>query len=185
MVATTAYDLVVLDLSLPDGDGTEILALLRGRTLSVPVLAATARDRVGQRVAGLNMGMDDYVTKPYDLDELTARIRALLRRPGLSLGLSLSCGNLTLDTVTMAVAVAARPLVPGRRQTLLLEGLLRAAGRVVSRTALEERMYGIDDLVESNALDANVSRLRRLLSEAGCSATIHTVRGVGYMLGEL
>lgn len=183
-LAVTPYDLVVLDLSLPDGDGIDVLKRLRSRRDGVPVLAATARDAVDQRIMGLDLGLDDYLVKPYDLGELTARVRALLRRPGQPLGVELRCGNLILDTRSMSVAVDGRTVVVGRRGVALLESLMRSAGRVVSRRILEERMYGIDDLVESNALEAIVSRIRRLLADQGCSAALHTVRGVGYMLSD-
>lgn len=183
-LAANPYDLVILDLSLPDGDGMDVLKRLRNRHDGVPVLAATARDAVDQRIKGLDLGLDDYLVKPYDLGELTARVRALLRRPGQPLGVELRCGNLLLDTRSMAVAVDGRAVVVGRRGVALLESLMRSAGKVVSRRVLEERMYGIDDLVESNALEAIVSRLRRLLTDQGCSAALHTVRGVGYMLSD-
>lgn len=183
-LAANPYDLVVLDLSLPDGDGIDILKRLRDRGDGTPVLAATARDAVDQRIRGLDLGLDDYLVKPYDLGELTARVRALLRRPGHPLGVELRCGNLILDTRTMAVEVDGRAVVVGRRGVALLESLMRSAGRVVSRRVLEERTYGIDDLIESNALEAIVSRLRRLLADQGCTAILHTVRGVGYMLSD-
>ncbi len=183
-LGTSGYDLVVLDLTLPDGDGETLLARLRARGGSIPVLAATARDSIDQRISGLDKGMDDYLVKPYDLGELTARVRALLRRPGSAHGVTLTFGGLTLDTVAMAVSVGDMPLVLGRRQVVLLETLMRGGGRVVSRSALEERMYSLDDLVDSNALEASVSRLRRALDKAGAPARLHTVRGVGYMLSE-
>ncbi|MCF8478981.1 MAG: response regulator transcription factor [Rhodospirillum sp.] len=183
-LATTPYDLVILDLSLPDGDGLELVRRLRANKGTVPVLAATARDRVDQRISGLDLGLDDYLVKPYDMGELTARVRALLRRPGAAHGVALTRGDIRLDTVTMAVTVAGRPLVLGKRRVVLLESLMRAAGRVVSRQALEGALYGMDEAVAGNALEAAISRLRRALTEAGSGITLHTVRGVGYMLGE-
>lgn len=178
------YDAVVLDRGLPDGDGLDLVKRLRAAGNLVPVLAATARDEIAERVGGLDLGLDDYLVKPYDLLELTARLRALLRRPGRALGVVLSAGNVVLDTVLASVEIAGRPVPMARRQLVLLETLMRSAGRVVARSVIEERIYGIDDLVDANALDANVSRLRRLLADTGAGATIHTVRGVGYMLAE-
>jgi len=184
LLASTNYDAIVLDRGLPDGDGLDLIRHLRARSLDVPVLTATARDRVTERILGLDLGVDDYLVKPYDLRELSARLRALLRRPGRALGSVLTAANLVLDTVHSAVEVGGRPLPMARRQLVLLETLMRSAGRVVSRSALEAALYGIDDQIESNALEANVSRLRRILSDSMATASIHTVRGVGYMLAE-
>lgn len=183
-LATTNFDLMVLDLNLPDGDGLELLRRLRRKGDHVPVLAATARDSLDQRVAGLDTGVDDYLVKPFDLRELTARIRALLRRPGAAFGVRLLAGNIALDTVTQAVEIAGASVILSRRQLVLLETLMRAQGRVVARPAIEEHMYGIDDLIESNAIEAHISRLRKILGDCGASHIIHTVRGVGYMLTE-
>lgn len=183
-LATSVFDAVILDLNLPDGDGLDLLKRLRKSGNTVPVLAATARDEIDERIRGLNLGMDDYLTKPFDLGELTARLRALLRRPGRALSMVLSAGNVTLDSAQMAVEVDGKPLVLGRRQLVLLETLMRSSGRVVSRHAIEEQMYSIDELIESNALEAHVSRLRKALADAGANIVVHTVRGVGYMLSE-
>lgn len=184
-VAVNAYDVVMLDLNLPDGDGLDVLRYLRGQGRGTPILAATARDELDQRINGLDQGLDDYLVKPYDLREVSARIRALLRRPGQAMGTFLSCGNLALNTVTMAVSIGGESVVLGRRLVMMLECMLRSVGRVVSRNAIEDSMYGIDDLLESNALEANISRLRRALNDHDATASIHTVRGVGYMLAEV
>ncbi|TAN49121.1 MAG: response regulator transcription factor [Rhodospirillales bacterium] len=184
LLSTCRYDAIVLDRGLPDGDGLGLLRKMRANGDSTPVLAATARDQVIDRVQGLDLGVDDYLVKPYDLRELTARLRALLRRPGKALGTVLHAGNITLDTIRATVEIAEQPTVFARRQFVLLETLMRSCGRVVSRSVIEESLYGIDDLVESNALEANVSRLRRVLADMGATVAIHTVRGVGYMLAE-
>lgn len=183
-LATTNFDLMVLDLNLPDGDGLGLLRRLRRGGDNIPVLAATARDSLDQRVVGLDTGVDDYLVKPFDLRELTARVRALLRRPGAAFGVRLAAGNVELDTVAQAVQIAGAPVILSRRQLVLLETLMRAQGRVVARPAIEEQMYGIDDLIESNAIEAHVSRLRKILGDCKASHIIHTVRGVGYMLTE-
>ena len=181
-VATVDYDLILLDLGLPDGDGVDWLERLRRRGLGVPVLVATARGGLSDRVAGLDTGADDYLVKPFEMAELLARCRALLRRPGACLSNVLSTGNLALDTASRQVTVAGRPIEAPRREIDLLEILLRRSGQVVPRAVLEERLYGFDDDVTPNALEAQVSRLRRRLSEAGADVALHTVRGVGYLL---
>lgn len=176
------YDAVVLDRSLPDGDGLDMVREKRSADWDMPVLAATAMDRISDRVSGLDTGLDDYLVKPYDLDELTARLRALLRRPGKALSRSLQVGNLVLDTVRKSVEVNACPVLMARRQIVLLEMLMRSVGRVVARSTIEAGLYSIDEQIDSNAIDANVSRLRKQLIESEASVRIHTVRGVGYMM---
>ena len=181
---TVAYDAVVLDLNLPDGDGLDLLRRLRARGSSVPVLVLTARDGIDDRVRGLDAGADDYLLKPFAIKELQARIRALLRRPGHCLGVVLSCGDVTLDTTTRQVAVADQVVPLSPRETEMLEHLLRRNGRVVPKRALEESLYGFQDDVSSNIVEAVVSRLRKRLSQVGARVVIHTLRGVGYMLAE-
>ena len=184
LLAANRYDAIVLDRGLPDGDGIELLRLLRAKGDATPVLAATARDQITDRIHGLDLGMDDYLVKPYDLGELTARLKALLRRSGQALGGVQTAGNVTLDTVRGSAEVEGRPVTLARRQLMLLESLMRSAGRVVSRQHIEDNLYGIDDLIDSNALEANISRLRKILADHRAKVTIHTVRGVGYMLSE-
>jgi len=181
MAALAEYGLVILDLNLPDGDGMQLLPALRdgGR---VPVIVMTARDQLRDRLAGLDGGADDYVVKPVEMPELIARCRAVLRRPGGRSDTILRLGPLELDTAARSVRVAGGPLALGRREMTVLEHLMRAAGRVAPRRALEEAVYGFDDEVGPNALEASVSRLRRALAAAGCPVPIVTVRGVGWML---
>lgn len=180
-LAGTGFDVIVLDLGLPDGDGLDWLKARRAEGLSTPVLIATARGALDQRVAGLDTGADDYVVKPFETDELLARCRALLRRPGATLGVVLTAGTLALDSVGRSVRVADHGLDLGRREIDLLELLLRRIGSVVPRALVEERLYGFDDDVTPNAIEATVSRLRRKLAEADAPIEIHTVRGIGYM----
>jgi DNA-binding response OmpR family regulator len=180
-LAEVAYDAVVLDLGLPDGDGAELLRWNAGHS-PVPALILTARDQVGERISVLNAGADDYLVKPVDLGELEARLRAILRRPGSRRSRVLALGNLRFDIVTRQAQALDRPFGLGRRETLLLEALLRAQGAVVIRDTLEESLYGYDDQVTPNALEAAVSRLRRTLAEAGADVTIEAQRGVGYRL---
>jgi len=183
-VRTTRYDTVILDLGLPDGDGMDLLADLRARKNSVPVLVLTARDGLGDRVQALNGGADDYVLKPFEMEELVARIRALLRRPGAALGIVLSAGNLTLDTAYRQVSVSGAPMRMPRRELDALEILMRRMGRVVPKDVMEEHIYGFDDRASANAVEVAVHRLRRRLSKVDAEVRIDTLRGVGYLLTE-
>jgi DNA-binding response OmpR family regulator len=184
VLALTSYDVAILDLGLPDGDGIDLLAGLRAARNPVPVLVLTARDTVGDKVSGLDAGADDYLIKPFATVELIARVKALLRRPGGAMGLKLQAGNIVLDTVGRDVTVAEIPVHLPRRECAILEHLLRRQGRVVPKTVLEDKLYGIDDELESNAVPVHVHHLRRKLQEAQATAEIHTVRGVGYLLTE-
>lgn len=183
-LAAARYDAVVLDLGLPDGDGMRILESARSRGDGKPILILTARDGLEDRISGLNAGADDYLLKPFAMGELVARLKALLRRPGAALGSTLQAGNLSLDTVNRAVEVAGQPLILGRRELALLELLLRRAGRVVAKGALEEGLYGFDEPASANSVETQMSRLRKKLEAAGAAIAIHTVRGVGYLLTE-
>ena len=183
-LATGQFDAVVLDLGLPDGDGVEWLKTKRAAGIRFPVLMLTARGSTAEKVAGLNAGADDYLAKPFEMAELVARIKALLRRPGGALSLSLELGNVAFDTVHRDATVGDKRLNLSRSELTLLEALLRRGGRVVQRRTLEEGLYGFDDIVGQNSLEAHMSRLRRKLDAAGASVQIHTLRGVGYMLGE-
>ena len=183
-LSTTRYDGVVLDLGLPDGDGLAVLKAMRERGDHTPVLILTARDGLADRVLGLNSGADDYLLKPFAMAELVARLKALMRRPGGALGVRLRSGNLVLDTVGSVVEVDGRPLLLSRRELALLELLLRRAGRVVAKAAIEEGLYGFGEEVESNSVEAHISRLRKKLTAADAQCEIQTVRGVGYFVAE-
>ena len=173
----------MLDLGLPDGDGMRILEATRSRGDGTPILVLTHATG-WTTINGLNAGADDYLLKPFAMGELVARLKALLRRPGAALGSTLEAGNLSLDTVHRAVEVAGRPLLLGRRELALLELLLRRAGRVVAKGALEEGLYGFDEPATANSVETQMSRLRKKLETASAAITIHTVRGVGYLLSE-
>jgi DNA-binding response OmpR family regulator len=179
---TTGYDAAVLDLGLPDGDGLSLLAELRRRPESPPVLVLTARDTVEDRVAGLDAGADDYLIKPFAMAELVARVKALLRRPGGPMGIRLEAGNLAFDTVGRDVQVGGQVVPLARQELAILEHLMRRLGRVVPKAVLEERLYGMGDELESNAIPVHVHHLRRKLIEANADCVIHTVRGIGYFL---
>jgi DNA-binding response OmpR family regulator len=181
-LATTRYDTLLLDLGLPDKDGLIWLGDQRRSQMTRPVLVLTARDSVEDLVAGLNQGADDYLRKPFDLDELIARVRALLRRPGEALGVNLAVGNVTLDTSAREVIIDGLPVEFGRREIDGLEILMRRAGRVVPKSAIEEAIYSFGEDLSSNAIEVLVHRIRRRMQEAGADMYIHTLRGVGYVL---
>ncbi len=180
ILSTQSYDLVILDLGLPKIDGFEVLRRLRRRGLKVPVLALTARDALQDRVKGLDLGADDYMTKPFDLPELEARARALIRR-GQSGGSSLlSHGALTLDIAGRRATLNGEPLELSARELGVLEVLMMRSGRVVGKEQLAEQLYGWDEEVGANAIEVYVHRLRRKLEPAGVA--IRTIRGLGYLL---
>jgi DNA-binding response OmpR family regulator len=181
---TGRWDIILLDRGLPDADGLAVLTEIRRRGDTTPVLILTAHGSLKDRVTGLQSGADDYLVKPFALEELVARLQALLRRPGNLLGLALRLGNLTLDTVARQVFVDDRPIAFSAREIAVLEHLLRRSGRVVAKTLLESSLYGPAQEVGSNAVEVHVHRLRRHLVETGASVQVHTVRGVGYMIGE-
>jgi DNA-binding response OmpR family regulator len=180
--AVTTYDAAIFDLGLPDGDGLSLLQKLRSEGNQTPILVLTARDAVEDRVSGLDTGADDYLIKPFAMTELIARTKALLRRPGGALGTVLVAGNISFDTIGRDVRVGSVPVLLTRRESAILEHLMRRLGRVVPKTLLEERLYGIDDELESNAIPVHIHHLRRKLLDAAGTAEIHTVRGLGYML---
>jgi|SRR5579863_1695543 len=185
LAATAAidYDAVILDLGLPNMDGMEVLRRLReGRHAGPPALILTARDRIEYRVGGLNAGADDYILKPFDLTELEARLRAVLRRPGLRREVAHCYGDLSFDPGSRTAAVLGAGLNLTRREASVLEELIRAGGKIVVKDELEDRLYGFDDNVSGNALEAAVSRLRRKLAEAGSTVRIEARRGIGYRL---
>lgn len=175
-LANDVYDLAILDLGLPGQDGMTVLQGLRRSGNAVPVLIATARDAVSDRIAGLNAGADDYVLKPFDLDELIARVRALLRRHAGGASPLLECGGLVLDPVRKEVWLKGEPASLSGREFALLEVLLRRPGAVLSREQLEDSVYGWTEEIGSNAIEVHLHNLRRKLG----TQTIRNVRGVGY-----
>jgi two-component system, OmpR family, response regulator len=173
-------DLVVLDLGLPGLDGLEVLRRLRRRASNIPVLILTARDSIVDRVNGLDVGADDYLVKPFELAELEARVRALMRRAQSVATARISHGALTLDTAARRAFVGEEALDLSAREVALLEALLLSAGRVVSKDQLADRLYGVSDEVGPNAIEVFVHRLRRKIEAAGVS--IRTIRGLGYLV---
>ncbi len=181
---TTTYAALVLDLGLPDGDGLSILRELRHRKDPIPVLVLTARGGLQDRVNGLRSGADDYLVKPFALEELVARLEAQLRRPGQQLGNSLQVANLTFDFRNRQASIDGRPETLSSRELAVLELLLRSKGRVVSKQQVEDHIFGLSGEVGSNAVEVYVHRLRRQLSDKGARVRIHTIRGVGYLITE-
>ncbi|HEY4638158.1 MAG TPA: response regulator transcription factor [Burkholderiales bacterium] len=173
-----AFDLVLLDLGLPGMDGLEVLGTLRAGGGATPVLVLTARDTAPQRVAGLDAGADDYLVKPFDVDELLARVRALQRRGRGAAVNVIEHGPLKLDPAALSVTCDGRSVPLQRREFMLLRKLLESPGQVLSRAQLEESVYGWEGGVESNSLDVHIHRLRRKLYPD----VIRTVRGVGYVI---
>ena len=175
---TQTYDLVLLDLGLPRRDGLDVLRSLRARKERIPVLIATARDSVQQRIEGLDAGADDYVLKPYDLDELLARIRALTRRAAGRAEPVYAHKGVSINSVTREVLVAGQPVVLSAREWAVLEPLLARPGLVLSRTQLEEKLYSWKDEISSNAVEVYIHGLRKKLG----AELIRNVRGAGYMV---
>ncbi|WP_374621338.1 response regulator [Pandoraea sp.] len=177
-LALEPYDALLLDLGLPRRDGIDVLRTLRARGQTLPVLIATARDAVADRVKGLDAGADDYLVKPFDLDELAARLRALVRRQAGRSEPLLRHGGIVLDPATRQVTCGGVPVVLSAREYAVLEALLNRPGAVLSKAQLEERIYGWGEEVASNAVEVHIHGLRKKL---GADA-IRTVRGVGYMM---
>jgi DNA-binding response OmpR family regulator len=184
LAQTQNYDAVILDLMLPRRGGLDVLRDLRTQGKSTPVLILTARDGVGDRVHGLDAGADDYLTKPFALDELRARLRALLRRGTSSPATTLSCGDLRLNLLERSVTRGDRAIELTPREFALMEYFLRNRGRVLTRTSIAEHVWDYNFDWESNVVDVFVGTLRRKLEEEGESRLIHTLRGVGYILKE-
>ncbi|KAA8995140.1 response regulator [Affinibrenneria salicis] len=177
---SAAYDAVILDLSLPEIDGLEILRHWRRAGHDEPVLILTARDALEQRVAGLQQGADDYLCKPFALAEVAARLQALIRRRHGQLQPVLSHGSVSFEPVSRSASLNNEPLALKPRELALLELFLMNPGRVLTRTQLEEKLYGWDDDVSSNAVEVHIHHLRKKLG----GEFIRTVHGVGYVLGE-
>jgi DNA-binding response OmpR family regulator len=184
VLATTRYSAIVLDLGLPDGDGLAVLRELRGRHDTTPVLVLTARGGVHDRVTGLRSGADDYLAKPFEFEELVARIQALLRRPGDLLGQLLRVGNVAFDTEARQTFIAETPLFLSAREMAVLELLMRRKGRVVPKKLVEDQLFGLSNDGSTNAVEVYVHRLRKQLTERGAAVQIHTIRGVGYLIAE-
>ncbi|WP_338723079.1 response regulator transcription factor [Devosia sp. XK-2] len=173
------FDAVALDLMLPNRDGISLIAALRRQKFNAPILVMTARSEIDDKVSLLDLGADDYLVKPFDLRELEARLRALLRRTGGQASSTVSVGNLELDLAGLNASVAGKTLELGRREFRLLEILVAHAGKVVAKERLMNQLFNFDENVSVNALELHISRLRKKLEHANIE--IGTVRGVGYV----
>lgn len=172
------FDLVLLDLGLPYRDGVAVLRNMRSRGDATPVIILTARDDVPHRIAGLDAGADDYIVKPFDLDEVTARMRSVLRRSAGRSEPMIQHGDLLLDPAARTVTLAGKPINLSAHELAVLEALLQRPGAVLSRAQLEDRLYGFNDSIASNAIEVYVHGLRRKLG----ADVIRTLRGVGYFV---
>lgn len=179
------YPLVVLDRRLPDGDGLAALPTIRQLRPAARVLLVTAMRSIDERVNGLDAGADDYLTKPFDDSELMARIRAVLRRPKAAPAPDVVLGNLIFDFNRQCASVSGRPLNLPKREALLLEALVRCAGRAAKHDTLISEIYGPNEGVQPDSLKMAVSRLRQHLKDHDAGVEIHTLRGIGYLIDEL
>ncbi len=175
------YEAAVLDLMLPDGTGLGALKEMRDRGNMTPVLILTALGSIEDRVRGLDGGADDYLVKPFAMQELIARLRALLRRPGAALGRTLTLGSVKLDTSARIATVAGTPLDLTRSELIVLEALLRHQGRVISKERLAECLYDFEQERSANSVETQVHRLRKKLAAAGADVSLRTLRGLGYL----
>ena len=178
-LAIASYDLILLDLMLPDGRGIPFLRGLRAKGDVSPVIILTALDQISDRIEGLNAGADDYMVKPFDLSELSARLKAVARRYSGNPNPLIKIGHLAIDLAARRVTRAGKPVTLTAREWALFEAFVQRPGQLMSKAQLEERLYAFDDEVESNTIEVHISRLRKKLGHE----VIETVRGIGYRLG--
>ncbi len=178
-VSTTDYDLILLDLMLPDGLGIPFLRRLRTRSITTPVIILTALDQVSDRIEGLNAGADDYLVKPFDLAELSARIGSVARRYNDNPNPVITHGSLQIDLAARSISREGQPITLTAREWVLLEAFLARPGQLLSKAQLEDKLYAFDTGVESNTIEVHISRLRKKLG----TNIIETERGLGYRLG--
>ena len=179
LLSTMNYDLILLDLGLPDGHGLDFLKALRAKGSVTPVMILTAHDRITERIKGLNAGADDYIVKPFDLAELSARIAAVARRYTGNPNPLITLGALEIDLASHAILGSDGPLDLSQREWIIFEALLQRPGQIVSKSQIEDQLYSFDAEVESNTIEVYVSRLRKKLGKD----VVQTIRGLGYRLG--
>jgi two-component system OmpR family response regulator len=179
-LGVTAYDLMILDLGLPKLDGTEVLRRMRSKGIAMPVIVLTARDSLSDRVQGLDLGANDYITKPFELAELEARIRALLRKEVWGNKMEISYGPIRFDTVSRSCTVNGAPLDLSPREMVMLEILLQGGGRIVSKSQINEHLSSWNVDLTNNAIDIAMHRLRKKFDGSGVN--IRTIRGLGYLI---
>lgn len=178
IIKTDSFDLIILDLSLPKVSGMTLLQIIRQANIQTPIIILTARESIDDRIRGLDSGADDYITKPFDLDELGARVRALTRRSQGRADAVLHYENITIDLAAHSVLVDGQPINVPRREFALLQKLIESSGQVLSREQLMQSMYSWDEEVDSNALEVHIHNLRKKLN----ANFIRTIRGVGYLV---
>lgn len=178
------YDAILLDRRLPDGEGLTLVPKLRRAGRDTPVIVLTARNEPLERVEGLDVGADDYLGKPFLVEELMARLRAVLRRPTILKEPKIVAGRMSIDPLHLDVTVGSTKFEIPRRELLVLVALAKRKNKTVLRSTLEEAVYNYEEEIQSNAIDAHISRLRKRLAEAGSGVAIHNIRGVGYLLKE-
>lgn len=179
LCATMSYDLILLDLGLPDGRGLDFLRALRAQGAVTPVMILTAHDRITERIEGLNAGADDYIVKPFDLAELSARIAAVGRRYAGNPNPLVTLGGLQIDLAAHAIVGPEGQIDLSQREWVIFEALLQRPGQIISKSQIEDRLYSFDAEVESNTIEVYVSRLRKKLGKD----VVQTIRGLGYRLG--
>jgi two-component system, OmpR family, response regulator len=179
-LVSAPYDLVLLDIALPQIDGLEVLKRLRARKSTVPVLVMTVRDAVEDRIAGLDLGADDYITKPFHLSELEARVRALIRRSHAGTSSEIEHGRLRFDTAGRRLFCDGTAMDLSARELAVLELLLLRAGKIVTKQQIVDGLYGWEDVTSSNAVEVFIYRLRKKLES--CGVDIRTIRGMGYLI---
>ncbi|MCF2855884.1 response regulator transcription factor [Pseudoalteromonas sp. SMS1] len=176
------YDAMILDLGLPDTDGIDVISALRAKNNPIPILILTARGGVEDRIKGLDLGADDYLNKPFAIEELKARLRAILRRPAEYAGNTLSRANLSLDTKSRRVLVDEKNINMGKTEVAILEYMIKHASLTVSKEAIYDAIYALGFEVTDNAIQVAMHRIRKKLEQAGAQTEIKTIRGIGYIL---
>lgn len=176
------YDTIILDLGLPDMDGMKVLEELRANKNAVPVLILTARGTLSDKVAGLNSGADDYLVKPFDVEELIARLKALLRRPSQTVGSVITINNLSFNTENRQVQIDDKLIGLSRKETDLLELLIRSSEKIVTKKSIEMQIYSYGETGSANSIEVLVHRLRKKLADEAAAIEIHTLHGIGYMI---
>ena len=177
-----AYDAILLDRQLTDGEGLRLIPELRAGSIDTPIIVLTAHNDHEGRIRGLDLGADDYMGKPFVVEELIARLRAVLRRQSLLSSDVITAGRLSFEVSHMEPSLDGKPLILPRRELLVLAALMKRIGRTVTREALSNAVYSFDAEIQSNSLDSHVSRLRKKLADLNAGVAIHTIRGVGYLL---
>jgi DNA-binding response OmpR family regulator len=176
------YDVILLDRRLPDGEGLNFIPKLRRAGVSTPVIVLTARNDPKERIEGLDGGADDYLGKPFLVDELMARVRAVLRRSPTVEEPHVKAGRMIVDPLNLTVTLDGTPFDLPRRELLVLIALVKRKGKTVLRSVLESAVYNYEEEIQSNALDAHISRLRKRLADSSAGVSVHNIRGVGYLL---